>query len=78
MRLKEEVKETEPRLRPAEKPKQVTDEEWELSACDKSPTCAHWFKPAPSGMLQCVYCERFHDKIYPNAPGKRMATVIRR
>ncbi len=52
------------RLRPEVKPEKISDLEWEQSKCDKSPTGAHWFVPAPGGELECYFCEKFHTKVW--------------
>jgi len=54
------------RLRPEEKPKEVSQEEWEASACELSPTGAHYFKLSGSpGDGPCVYCGKMHSKVHP-------------
>lgn len=53
------------RLRPEVKPKEVSDRDWERSACDKSPTGSHYFLLSgapPDG--PCKYCGQFHSEVY--------------
>ena len=52
------------RLRPGTRPNDVAKSTWNKSACDKSPTGAHWFIKGPDGLF-CRFCDRPHGKIYP-------------
>lgn len=57
---------TTERLRPDEKPKDVTQEEWESSACELSPTGSHHFKLTGSpGDGPCKYCGQLYSKVHP-------------
>jgi len=54
------------RLRPAEKPPFISDEEWEASECKLSPTGSHYFKLSGKPVDgPCIYCHRMHSVVHP-------------